>query len=270
MEKSTVVSASPRLTAFSAPNDILADTVDRKLTCLDHPLPFIGDGGPQSQHQEEEEEVGDDGLYEDDEFTFLCGNPASPVPADEIFHNGQIKPMYQVFVGDTFFVDEPPRIDSDGDEKKSHRTGLKALLSADKEAEEADSSLEADDLAPETYCMWNPRVSASPLESCEKSNSAGSSSSWRWKLKELLLKRSNSVGTTAVVVVGTRERGGVDQGIIGDGKAKPEGRQVVEYYVRQRNDRSMIQRRKSFLPYRQNLVGFFTNVNGLTRNLHHF
>ncbi|XP_050225780.1 uncharacterized protein LOC126675215 [Mercurialis annua] len=145
----------------------------------------------------------------------------------------------------------------------------------DRDSPSSSSSSEADELegiTPGTYCVWTP--SKSPAQSpsrCEKSNSTGSSSKrqhQRWRLRDLLhLKRSNSDGKESFIFLNTDRKDKKESGksvIIGKEKEKKE--KVVSahevFYVRNKalkdGDKT---KRRSYLPYRQGLVGFFAKVN---------
>jgi len=128
------------------------------------------------------------------------------------------------------------------------------------------SSSEADDLEgvpAETFCVWTPN---SPRK-CKKSNSTGSCSK-KWKLLDLL-RRSNSEGkesflflTAASEKKRVNERWSIEvagkprvNGLADKKKAAVTAHEAL--YVRNRELR-MIDRKKSFLPYKPELVGFCT------------
>ncbi|KAK7373245.1 hypothetical protein VNO80_06644 [Phaseolus coccineus] len=136
----------------------------------------------------------------------------------------------------------------------------------------SESSSEADELEgvpAETYCVWTPN---SPRK-CKKSNSTGSSSK-KWKLLDLL-RRSNSEGkesflflTTASEKKRVNERWSIEVGgkPKGNGLANKKKAAVTAHealYVKNRELR-MIDKKKSFLPYKPDLVGFFTRRFGKT------
>lgn len=230
---SSLISASPSLNSYSSSNNTLAEVAARvaQELRLSDPLPFEWDGHhqplqPYYEHEDDEEE-------DEFEFSFVSGNPESSslVPADEIFHNGKIKPSYFFLAGDSL---ECGRVKNNEVVKKpTRRPQLRVLMGVDRaEAESSCSSSEADELdriAPGTYCVWKP-------DACKKSNSAGSSasSSRRWKLKQLLLKRSNSDGAKAVVLLAAKTVADGD-GTGGGEKAKCDGPEEVESYVRNHN-----------------------------------
>lgn len=234
------ISASPSLNSFSTSNTTLAEVAARVAheLRLEDTLPFdwYDHDQPLPSYYEDEEV----------EFSFMCGNPESSflIPADEIFHNGKIKPIYSVFSRDS--SEQHGRVDdSEVVKKTTRRPQLRVLMGVDKaEADSSCSSSDAEDLdviAPGTYCIWKPAAA------CKKSSSVGtsSSSSRRWKLRQLLLKRSISEGAKAEVLLETKtvsDRDGTD----GGGKAEPDGREKMESYVRNHNNSW----RKSFFTHR--------------------
>ncbi|KAK1565023.1 hypothetical protein Q3G72_017004 [Acer saccharum] len=236
------------------------------------------------KEEEEEEEDGEDHEEEEFEFAFVCRKPDdSPISADEIFFNGQIKPVYPLF-DTTLLLNHTPDnqnpINTTISSKKTHRLPLRKLMNEDRETATTSSSCsssEADDLEnlqPGTYCVWKPeKVCKSPSAaamrgSCKKSNSTGSSK--RWKFRDLLY-RSNSDGKDTFVFLAPHKKNNNSEKLImeGDkGKVKVE----EEHYVKKNRAaiREEDKKRSSYLPYRQDLVGFFSNVNGLSRNLRPF
>ncbi|GFP99723.1 hypothetical protein PHJA_002116400 [Phtheirospermum japonicum] len=143
------------------------------------------------------------------------------------------------------------------------------------------SSSEADELenVPEgTYCVWRPKLAESPMPSqCKKSKSTGSASR-RWKLRDLM-RRSKSDGKDSFVFLTPKhkeEKSGksIEATNKADGKlglrsasggGGPAGSPSAHeaFYVRNKAMKEG-EKKKSYLPYRRELVGFFANVNGLS------
>ncbi|CAJ1781214.1 unnamed protein product [Sphenostylis stenocarpa] len=130
----------------------------------------------------------------------------------------------------------------------------------------SESSSEADELEgipAGTYCVWTPN---SPSK-CKKSNSTGSSSK-KWKLLDLL-RRSNSEGKESFLfLTASPEKKKMNERWSIDVAGKPKGNGLGEkkkvavavsaheaLYVKNRELRR-IDKKKSFLPYRPELVGF--------------
>ncbi|KAF2286659.1 hypothetical protein GH714_023271 [Hevea brasiliensis] len=226
---------------------------------------------------EEETEVED----EDEEFSFVCINPdGSPISADCIFENGQIRPVFPLFNKDLLFADD------DSEAKNSFapalRPPLRKLFVEEHDQVSSVSSSEADEPAGPS-CAWERKAVETSPEVCKKSNSTGFSKLRRFR--ELVL-RSNSDGKDAFVFLNhhnhknpstiTATASGKTikaekSEKAAEKKQKPVAKKEAKassaherLYV---SNRAMKEehKRKSYLPYR---VGFFTNVNGLSGNIH--
>ncbi|XP_062151378.1 uncharacterized protein LOC133859846 [Alnus glutinosa] len=230
---------------------------------------------------------GDDGRHRgeelDDDFEFVSVSRADD---DVVVVDGQIGPVFPVFNRDLLSKSWlQGNEDHDG---RSLRVPLKKLFvderdpttsfsssssSSSSEDEEGEGELEG--VPPGTYCVWTPNnnnsAKASPSR-CKKSNSTGtkttgSSSSKRWRLSSLL-RRSNSEGKNAFVFLtpkkeeirpekavnrepGTKEK-----------KVKTVSSAHEAFYTRNRAMREG-DKRRTYLPYRQDLVGFWANVGAL-------
>ncbi|CAA7014343.1 unnamed protein product [Microthlaspi erraticum] len=223
------------------------------------------------------QEESDDG-EEEDEFSFASVNAEnSPITADEAFQDGQIRPVYPLFNRNILFEQQP-------EEKSSLRSPIKKLFVESQTAEEEE---ETEPMGP--YCSWSGRtVEEATPDTCRKSNSTGFSKLWRFK--DLVL-RSNSDGKDAFVFLNNGVAGGEKSksssssssfsnvaAMLAGGKRTEKGKEQKKaekklktksaherLYMRNRALREEGKRR-SYLPYRH--VGFFTNVNGLTRNVH--
>ncbi|XP_021999150.1 uncharacterized protein LOC110896037 [Helianthus annuus] len=116
-----------------------------------------------------------------------------------------------------------------------------------------------------------------------KSNSTGFSKLWRFRNNEM--NRSNSDGRDAFVFLESSDTGttattsdGKPNGVkvnVGKGKGVKKGKKSTasahEVYLKQKGGQTEEERRRSYLPYRPGLMGFFTNVNGgLSKNVHPF
>ncbi|KAG5236243.1 histone [Salix suchowensis] len=126
---------------------------------------------PLVQDQEEEEE----------EFSFLCTNPSgSLISADDIFQNGQIRPVFPLF-------------NRDGAAAAAAAGGGGGPLMFVEERSEADGP----------SCVWTGGSKALPdQQMCKKSNSTGSSKLRRFR--EFVL-RSNSDGKDAFVFLNHKD-----------------------------------------------------------------
>ncbi|PWA53850.1 hypothetical protein CTI12_AA438850 [Artemisia annua] len=136
------------------------------------------------------------------------------------------------------------------------------------ESEEADSDNELENIPSGTFCVWSPKAesgSSSPaMTKCKKSSSTGSGSK-RWSIR-YLLRRCNSEGKEPMVLLSSKQKR--NSGEVTRAVSRLKGQSPVHetFYV-QRRAQNEIVKRKSFLPYRQNLVGLFGNVNGMGKML---
>ncbi|XP_022776103.1 uncharacterized protein LOC111317868 [Durio zibethinus] len=233
---------------------------------------------------EEKEENGNE--EKEEEFSFVCLNPdGSPISADDVFQNGQIRPVFPLFNQDLLFADDDSSVFKSEDSNVSLRPPLRKLFVEDSQDTTSSSS-------PETagpYCEWGrsrrTAEETSP-DTCKKSNSTGFSKLWRFRD---LLQRSSSDGKDAFVflshptsssasLVKTEKKNEKDEKNVAKVEESGEKPKVQKekrgktaslsahekLYVKNRAMREE-DKRRSYLPYRQ--VGFFTNVNGLSRNV---
>jgi hypothetical protein len=247
---------------------------------------------PQSQEISNDDE-------EEFEFAVVCREPeySSPISADEIFYNGQIRPLYPIFDQTLLLDDSYTNVNHSRASKTSthRRSPLKKLMVEEREREQQEareplscSSSEADELdgvPPGTYCVWTPTKPSSAATDAPPPPSSSSSSpgrrkkslstgsSKRWKLRDLLY-RSNSDGKDTFVFVTPSKKAEKHAAVAASKesgvKAKVAPQQLDAHYVRNSSAKEEDHKRRSYLPYRKDLVGFFANVNGLNRSLQPF
>ncbi|KAL1538567.1 hypothetical protein AAHA92_27295 [Salvia divinorum] len=230
------------------------------------------------------EKIGADGNEDDDkDFEFSLVREDHELSAEDFVYDGQLGPIFPVFNRDLLLSDD--RRDS------SVQVPLSQLLLEDRRGGDDNppscSSSEADELESVpagTYCVWRPKASDLPSPSrCKKSKSTGSASK-RWKFRDLM-RRSNSEGKDSLVFLTPKNRdeklpaeipkkmkgkggsGSSSTSTSGGGTAARSAHEAL--YVRNRA-MNEVDRKKSYLPYRQDLVGFFINVNALGKGLPHF
>ncbi|CDP13170.1 unnamed protein product [Coffea canephora] len=255
-------------------------------------------------HGEDYEDYDDD--EDEDDFSFAFdGVNFSTISAEDAFDNGQIRPVYPLFNRDILLGGGV----GDGQDLETLR--LKDRLPNVKnvfvEAEDdgfqaTTSSSTADEEAVGPYCEWSKKVvEALTPKGCKKSSSTGFSKIWRFKD---FVHRSNSNGRDAFVflnhptpsaaapsaaAVSARKEEKAAEGVLlkkvdgNNGGVGVEAKKVKkvkksktaalsphEVYMRSKAKEG--DRRRSYLPYRPELVGLFTNVHGggLTRNVHPF
>ncbi|XP_073147363.1 uncharacterized protein [Henckelia pumila] len=197
----------------------------------------------------------------DEDFEFEFSTKGSEqISADEIFYNGKIRPVYPVF--DTHLLIGEDEIQNEVLQEKGAKTirlSLRKLFMEERETAttSSSSSSDADELEgvpSETYCVWRPK--AAPL----KSSSTGSSSK-RWKLKDLL-HRSHSEGSKDGAVLFTTSNSGRKKESENKTKETAAGAVKVKSAATSLYNRDGGEKRRTYLPYRQDLIGFFSNANG--------
>ncbi|KAK4392989.1 hypothetical protein Sango_1769700 [Sesamum angolense] len=227
----------------------------------------------------------------DEDFEFALVRQEREVLAEEFFYDGQIGSIFPVFNRDLLQNNDGGFSRSSENERveSSIAVPLSQLFIEDREDHEPDnpsscSSSEADEMEnvpAGTYCVWRPKAAEQPSPSrCNKSKSTGSGSK-RWKIRDLL-RRSNSDGKDSFVFLTPKNReekssteapkkakgkgiGGGSTSAGAPGSPSPHEALYVRNRAMKEGDK-----KKSYLPYRRDLVGFFVNVNGLGKSFPHF
>nr|XP_011468267.1 PREDICTED: uncharacterized protein LOC105352542 [Fragaria vesca subsp. vesca] len=204
---------------------------------------------------------------EDDDFEFVSFQKS----ADEVFFgdNTRIGPVFPVFNRD--LISQRDLNDA-------------ASSSASSDVDELEG------VPAGSYCVWMPKTTpASSPSHCKKSKSTGTSSSRKWRLRDLL-RRSNSEGGKDAFVLLTpaltsppsskkltgndhhhpNEKMVMTKGKKSfDGRPRSKGPNAVsmahEVFYAKSKEKEGYNKRQSFLPYRKDLVGFFANVNAMGR-----
>ncbi|CAA0836117.1 Unknown protein [Striga hermonthica] len=213
--------------------------------------------------------------YFDLDFAFVNreSEPSSPIRADEIFQNGKIRPVYPVF--DKYLLlrrqGKSPSEDQTGDGDRNSGSGrskvrhpLRDLLIEERgttiwKASSSSSSSEADEQPmTDSYCPCQPEAAAEEGLATKSLSACRNSKRWRFKVKDFV-RRSQSDGSKSSIVVLTDETKAVRETLAGGGEVIPTPRPPY--------NRDGGEKRRSYLPYKQDLVGFFGNVNALRKNL---
>ncbi|KAK9060253.1 hypothetical protein SSX86_020957 [Deinandra increscens subsp. villosa] len=243
--------------------------------------------------KEKEEEYHDD---DDDDFTFMLvgHDDDDQIYDDKLFEDGQIRPVFPLF-------DQNLLLDGEYDiEEIDH---LPILPPVDKifiesprgfPSSTAPEHEQNGDTATGPYCAWSKETATATAtaELSKKSNSTGFSKLWRLREK---VDRSNSDGRDAFVFLKSSDRstaatpssssskpvtsdGTFVKVNVAGGKARVVKRgtkgnkstvSAFEAYLRSGGGHTEEERRRSYLPYRPELMGFFTNVHGgLSKNVH--
>lgn len=235
-----------------------------------------------------------------DEFSF----PVPPVSAADAF----IVPVYPIFGRPPSPPPRGEVVEEEEPETATVRVPLGRLLLEEREFrarereqdgrsasarrawhEEEDEDLEG--VPPESYCLWAPggggqsqsqsSAPASPRQ-CRKSGSTGSVLRWR-RISDRLVGRSHSDGKEKFVFLNAaavpvpepprrstkEDEEGAGGGINKGGDPGSVAHQL-RYYGRGGAGGGSGSRRRSYLPYKQELVGLFANVSGLRRSYHPF
>ncbi|XP_028060843.1 uncharacterized protein LOC114264427 [Camellia sinensis] len=213
-----------------------------------------------------------------DEVSLLIENLSTieedyyPTSTDEIFYNSQIRLVFPIFGKDLSFSD----VENCKGEVNSSKppTPSSIWIPKDRDPPLCSSSEvdELDGVPTRNYCIWKPKSDTSAvavlLERCKKSNSTRSSK--RWKFRDLLY-RSNSDNKDTFIFLASSN---ADLKKKNNKKASERATEVKVarkvklmvagggVTVAQEGDRSQL-----LMPYRQDLLGFFANVNRLSRNL---
>ncbi|XP_027348130.1 uncharacterized protein LOC113859600 [Abrus precatorius] len=206
----------------------------------------------------------EENIDENYEFSFACIKHEGPfVFADEIFDNGQIRPTYHAFDQSLIFTITHDK------ETSPLQSPLRKLFVEQVNSFSSNSKVCSNDTL-QNMTMVEVDVSN---HQCKKSNSTGFSTKWRFK-KNLKL-RSNSDGKDAFVflnpslTMSMRSKEAKKKNVVLKNKKGEKVKTALspheKFYVSNRKRKESI-RRKSFLPYRQGLIGFFTNVNRFRRN----
>lgn len=271
-EKPTHISPSPSFSSYSS-NETLAQIAARVIEELRWDPHSVSDDETLLHPWENDTEPvlnDNDGGFE---FAFVSRDPtASPVSADDIFHNGQIKPMYPTILDKNDAVSSVSHIPNkshDSAEIKRRRSPLRKLMSEERETascssstSEAGDSVDLEGAEEGSYCVWNPNL-VTIRERSKKSNSANSVSK-RWKLRNLVLgghSEGNNKDKKMACQVPSKRTNKVASEAAKPGSGDHHGGALVESDVKNRNVRTVKDgektKRKTFLPYKQELVGLF-------------
>ncbi|KGN51389.1 uncharacterized protein LOC105435526 [Cucumis sativus] len=238
---------------------------------------------------------------EENDFEFVLFQKTE----DEMILDSPITPVFPVFNHDLFKKSGETEVNElKNGNAPIIRISLQKLIIDDRERERdldrdllSASSSETDELEgipPGTYCVWTPKsVQATERGKCKKSKSTGSSSSKRWRLRNLLPRSGSEGGKNLFVFLtpsskSTRNKEEKSEKLGEDAKGKKscseankagirkskiKGGSVEKassahelFYMRNRMLKEG-DKRRSYLPYRQDLVGFWANLNTVSKAL---
>lgn len=150
------------------------------------------------------DERNDEGEGEEFEFPLLAKDSiAWRSPADEIFYNGEILPIYPVFNtklaldGDGFLRQSSLEETMELPPENIVRLPLGVLFRKDRETTSSSFSSsdvdELDEIPPGTYCVWKPNSVSAEAEEGRWRKSTSTGSLKQWRLRDLI-HRSSSDG----------------------------------------------------------------------------
>ncbi|KAJ1284478.1 hypothetical protein BS78_03G207600 [Paspalum vaginatum] len=227
-----------------------------------------------------EDEESSDGEFEF-EFPSVSRDPAASAAADELFAGGRVQAFYPLFGR---VLDEEPR---PFQLEQARTSSVASTSSSSSSTSTGDAVLGS--ASPDSYCLWAPGPSSpasSPARAPRKSGSTGSVPRWR-RVGELLAGRSRSDGKDRLLFLSpppspardsAKQRPPPPKGK-GSSKAAAAateldavaaGRRMSGGYGYGGNNKASNGGRRTFLPYRQDLVGLFASVHGLSRSPHPF
>lgn len=235
-------------------------------------IPFVHHDSPQrisaidfpSQDQEEDS---DDNL--EDEFEFPSVIRDSTVAVHY--------PIYPVFGRPHISSPASPELDT------PVRLPLRRLLVEERNfsigstsSSSSTAEVDLEGIPAESYCLWTPGSAPQSPIRCHKSGSTGSLVKWK-KISDLVLGRSQSDGKEKFVFLsakGNAKQEEKEKKKGKGGKVTTEVDTVTAHRMYYGNKSGMgngvAGPRKSFLPYRRDLVGLFASVNGISRSHHPF
>lgn len=215
----------------------------------------------QNIHNSDEESI------QEQEFSFSCTDvQGMHIFADEIFENGKIRTLLPNFYQSLQFF---PTKKHNG----SHlRPSLKNIFIKNSISPQSISSGISKETKNESLQNMTMKTSS---ECYEKSNSTGSSKLWRFR--QNLDLRSNSDHKDSFVIwnhaaLKSSRKTKVENITVKKRTGEQPQNALSAYeklYVTNKT-RKGSNKRRSFLPYKHQLFGFFTNMHGLSRNLHPF
>lgn len=218
----------------------------------------------EANSESAEKEDKNDGEGEEFEFAFVAKEAefSSPISADEIFYNGQIRPTFPISNRDLRFrnveIENGNKTTENSGSAKAPRirVPLKKLFIEERETTTSSSSSETEELEnlpPGTYCVWKPKAAEAATRQCKQSSSAGSSK--RWRFSDLLRRTNRDGRKDSFVILPPRNK---QQKKTETAKVTPPVMAAVAPGTRKHDQR------------RRDVVGFFNIVNGLSRNLQPF
>ncbi|XP_054801517.1 uncharacterized protein LOC129305540 [Prosopis cineraria] len=204
--------------------------------------------------------------------------------ANGVLLDGYVGPVFPIFNRDLLMLDENDGGNGRARESSEEEDHVMALqfrirnltIHHDHDPPSSSSSSDVDnseEIPPGSYCVWTPNSTKASPSRRKKSNSTGSPPpSKRWKLLDLL-RRSNSAGKDSLAFLTPTSSGSNLEKKKKEAKGENSKEKKVSaheaLYARNR-EVSKLSKRRSYLPYRQGLIGFGVSVDGVGRALRSF
>ncbi|XP_004513151.1 uncharacterized protein [Cicer arietinum] len=208
--------------------------------------------------------------FEEQDYSFACTDvQGTSIFADEIFENEKIRPTLLNFDKSIIVLNA---LNNDASHLRPPLKKIFVEMSENSNSRSSDVSKEPHKEPLKNRTMVEVKASN---ECYKKSKSTGSSNLWRFRQNINL--RSNSDHKDAFVLLNPS---------VPSKANKPKVETIVvkkrkddinkstlsaheKFYVMNKMKKDS-NKRKSFLPYKHHLLGIFTNMNGLSRNIHPF
>ncbi|CAH9120185.1 unnamed protein product [Cuscuta epithymum] len=314
----SVLSSQPTLPQKQDPFTLMEEEVQNTMESFsfDHPrrrddqdlseelskLSFLLDDEEDEEECYDDDETDEEDEDEEEEFSFVCNDGAllSPIAAEDVFRDGEIRPVFPLFNRDLFLAAVDGGLEDLSLKRLKQRLPATPQVYVEANCDpslKASSSSAGNEEIAGPCCQWSSpekKIAAEETPAadvCKKSNSTGFSKFLRFKE---FIHRSNSEGRDAFVFFkppapakGSEKKPAMEnRGTDGEVKVKvpAEVKVKVAQKKKKKSESALAHerflrskandgrgRRRSYLPYRPELVGLFTNVNGgLTRNVHPF
>ncbi|KAL8157091.1 uncharacterized protein LOC141712359 [Apium graveolens] len=242
---------------------------------FDFKLTFLG---LSTDHESEDsEQVGEEPDHNeaqvlsdaDDDFSFVINSSDSTSDSST---NASIRPHFPLFNRDLLLAREDYKTSDHKSVSKPpvDKIFMETTSSSSKKGENNSDNDTVDGIASGPYCAWDQKTSP---ELSKKSNSTGFSKLWRFKE---YLSRSHSDGNDAFVFLNKPvHKKPAEVKVNGEKKVVKKVKKSTELsahevYLRSKGIYPEHDKRRSYLPYKPEVVGFFTSVNGggLSKNVH--
>lgn len=192
-----------------------------------------------------------------------------------VVHKSSIFPVFNREVSHSVMDQNTEKLDGNNSVRLNNLFTEKCENRISTSSSELESESESESETPGSYCVWRRKSTGSSPSSCKKSKSTGSVLFKRFNICDLLLRRSNSDGqnsyvfaakidksTTRMIDCRKSPRHSVE--VTGKAKMSPASSAHELFYIQNRSMKEG-DKRKSYLPYRKDLIGFFSVLGRASR-----